>query len=174
MKKALLVIGFGMFLVSPVAFATENTTTSSELIVEDPGILPDSPFYFFKTTFESVQLFFTFGKDKKALLETKLANKRLKEAEKLAEKGKTDLAVKHLENWQRRMNKVISKLEERKDKGENVTNVVEKLESNQTRQQEVLQTVYEKVPESAKEAVLKAQENSRKGLDKAVEKLQNK
>ena len=50
--------------------------------------------------------------------------------------------------------------------------LIEKLEANQLRQQEVLAQVYDKVPESAQEGVLNAMEKSAKGLQNAMENMQ--
>jgi len=140
--------------------------------ITDVGLLPDSPFYFLKTWWEEIQLFFTFDNVKKAEQQTKLATKRVVEAKKLVEKGKTEKAQKHLEKFQARIQKAVEKMEKAKNQGKNVEELVEKLKANNIGQQEVLTEVYEKVPDKAKESILKAMENSTKGLENAIENVQ--
>lgn len=182
MKRSILLILFGLILAfTPIAALLVNAeaidtakTQENELNVEDPGILPDSPFYFFKTVYERIQIFATLNKDKKAMLEMKLANKRLREAQKMADIGKTDQAEKMLQKWQERVDRITQKLEARKAKGEKVENLLEKLKENHLRQQEHMDEIYEKVPENAKDAILKAKERSDRGLENAIEKINSK
>lgn len=56
--------------------------------------------------------------------------------------------------------------------GKDIEALVEKLTENQKRHKEVLQRVYQKAPEQAKDAILKAMENSSKGLENAIERVQ--
>ena len=125
--KKLLSLGLlaALFMVGPVLMkadahtdrdAIELLKEESELVITEPGILPDSPFYFVKTAYENIHVFLTFDKEKRALLETKIANKKLAEAEKMAEKGKTEQAGKMIEMWQKRLDKLIANLERRREK----------------------------------------------------------
>ena len=115
--------------------------------------------------------FFTFDNAKKVELATKLATKRVVEAKKLVEKGKTELAQKHLQKFQNRFQKALEKTEKVKEQGKNVEELVDKLKAHNIRHQKVLAEVYEKVPDQAKESILKAMENSAKGLENAIERV---
>ncbi len=72
---------------------TADTAGSAGVQLADPGILPDSPFYFFDKLFEKIILFFTFSPEKKAQELLEDANERLAEAQVMADDGKQDLAV---------------------------------------------------------------------------------
>jgi len=140
--------------------------------ITDVSILPDSPWYVLKTWWEEVQIFFTFDSVKKAEFHTKLATRRVVEAKKLVEKGKTEFAEQHLWKFRNRLEKALQKTEQAQEKGKNVDELIEKLQANNIRQQEVLSEVYEKVPDSAKEAVLSAMEKSAEGIENSMEKVQ--
>jgi len=59
------------------------------------GVKPGSFFYFFDTTFEKVNLFFTFNPEKKAKKALEYADERLAEIEAVAEE-KTRTGLKRL------------------------------------------------------------------------------
>ena len=65
-----------------------------DLNVEDPGILPDNPFYFFKNWSRSIMSFFTFNPLKKAELSFKFDSELLMEIKKMAEENKDSEAIK--------------------------------------------------------------------------------
>lgn len=148
-----------------------NTNTVAEE-QEDPGTLPDSKFYWLKTWRENIQLFFTFNDVKKAEKQMKFANRRMLELEKLCEKDKCELAQKLASRFEEKIRKTTEKLEEANEKGKDVQSLIEKLEANQERHQEVLLKVYDQVPEEAKEAILQAMENSQKGIENAIANIQ--
>jgi hypothetical protein len=54
----------------------------------DPGITPDSPFYFLDTWGKNISLFFTFGDEAKAEKALRYAEERLSEAQAMASKYK--------------------------------------------------------------------------------------
>ncbi len=168
-KKYFMILFCLLFitLVLPV-----KTTAQAEFLeTYQPTLLPDSPLYFLKTWWENIQLFFTFKEQAKADLYLKLANKRLIEAQKLTEKGKIELAQKILNKFQERMEKAISKLEALKETDKKEI-LIEKLKENLSRQQAVLEKVYDKVAVEAKEAILQAQLKSRQGLENAILRIQ--
>lgn len=170
MKKIILgslIIIFSIFLISGIALA------DTEADMPEAGILPDSKLFTLELWWEDVQRFFTFDDVKKAELETKLAMKRMTEAEKLIEKGKTELAEKNLLRFQNRLEAAYEKAEQANEKGKDVEALLEKLEANSLRHQEVLSEVYEKIPDNAQESILKAMENSAQGLENAMENIQN-
>jgi hypothetical protein len=146
----------------------------AEKIVSDPGTLPGDSFYFIKTWFENIQLFFTFNNEHKAEIEYRFALRRASEAAKLAEQGKVELAKKQLEKFEARLKKVSTRLETAKENGKDVDELVAKLELLQQRQQDVLSGVYAQVPDEAKEAILHAMEQSSEGLKNAIENVQGK
>src|SRR3989344_5057371 len=76
----------------------------------NPGTTPDSPLYFLKTWKESIQTFFTFGLENKAKQYLHLADVRLAEYQKMIDKGKTDIAQKTLDKYERQLYKAIQAL----------------------------------------------------------------
>lgn len=167
----LLFVGL-VFTVIPAYAQDREVVSIGE--VSDPGILPDSPFYFLKGWGRVVRMFFTFDSAKKAELELRFANEDALVIEKLCEKGECELAEKFCEKFQERFQRVIQRTEQAKQKGKDIEVLIEKLKENHLRQQQVLARVLEKAPEQAKEGILKAIENSSIGLENAIENVQGK
>ena len=151
---------------------TTNTTYTDTLdaVIEDPGTLPDSTFYFLKTWGEGIHMFFTFDESKKAELEYKYTLRRYSEIQKLLEKGKTDAAEKQLTKAEQKTERLQKRIETAtQENSGNKDDLVAKLESLQSRHQDVLMSVYDKVSEQAKDSVLRALDNSTQGLQNAID-----
>lgn len=147
---------------------------SQETELPDPGLTPDSPFYFLEIISEEIITFFTFGDIKKAERYVTLAAERLVEAQVIAGKGKPELVEKTLQRYKNQLNNSIIKAEKAQTKGENIEEVMTRVSEVTSRHLEVLAEVYEKVPEQAKPAIENAMEVSLKGYKKAVEVLKEK
>ncbi|MDZ4209875.1 MAG: DUF5667 domain-containing protein, partial [Candidatus Curtissbacteria bacterium] len=128
----------------------------------DPGLTPDSHFYFLKSWKESIQLFFTFGEENKAKQFLHLADVRLAEYQKMIEKGKTEIAQKTLEKYEKQLNHALDKAEQVKEKGKDVEKLKDTISEKILKHQEVLENILEKVPEEAK-----------KGIEKALDAVRN-
>lgn len=151
---------------------TTNTAYTDELdaVLEDPGTLPGSTFYFLKTWGEGIHMFFTFDDSKKAELEYRYTLRRYAEIQKLLEKGKTDLAEKQLTKAEQKTERLQQRIETAtQNSSGNKDDLVAKLESLQSRHQDVLMSVYDKVPEQAQESILRALENSTQGIQNAID-----
>jgi len=184
MMKKMLIVSAVMFVSlggmalaqegseSSVASVTANVNSTTIDQITDPGLLPDSQFYFLKSWWEDIELAFTFNEVKKAELLDKFASRRLIEIQKLLEKGEDSLAEQHMEKFRNRVEKLQQQVEKAQNKGKDVDALIEKLEANSLRQQEVLAEVYENVPEQAQEAILQAMEHSAEGLQNAIDKVQ--
>ncbi len=135
----------------------------------DPGILPDSNFYFLKTWKESIQIFFTFGAENKVKQFLHLAEVRLAEYQKMIEKGKTEIAQKTLDKYEKQLNHALAKAEEAKEKGKDVEKLKEAISEKIIKHQEVLIEVLNKVPEEAKKGIENAIEMSQKGFENAIQ-----
>lgn len=177
-NKKLLIISFSFLFVGLVFTRINIHAQNQEVVsigeVSNPGILPDSPFYFLKDWGRRIRMFFTFDSVKKAELELKFVNEDVLIIRNLCDKGKCALAEKLSEKFQERYQKVIQRTKEAKQEGKNVEVLVEKLKENHLRQQQVLADVLEKAPEQAKEGILKAVENSAFGLENAIENVQGR
>ncbi len=159
--------------------ANTNTAGDSLLedqlnaLLEDPGTLPDNPLFVVKRWWEDVQLFFTFNNEKKAELEQTLALKRIAEAEKLIEKGKVDLAERHLQRYEQHMERFQERIQTlQQNQSDKADELLNRFEMIQGHQQEVLQRVYDQVPEQGKAGIMNAIEQSAKGVQNAIEHVQ--
>ena len=134
------------------------------------GIKPDSIFYFFDTTFEKIGLFFIFDSEKKAEKALEHAEERLAEAQESAKENKPKAVEKAIYNYEKKISFATEKSKEIKDevKAEELLN---KVSESTARHQEILISVLEKVPEGAREAILKAIEVSKRGHEKALEQI---
>src|SRR3989338_10854438 len=111
MKKIIFSLVATVFLLGAQNVLAEEIVPTSGV-----GTLPDSPFYIFKTLKESIQTFFTFGEENKAKQFLHLADVRLAEYQKMQEKGKTELAQKVLDKYEKQLGKAVAKVEELKNK----------------------------------------------------------
>ena len=161
---SLLITSALLFSLGPVVLAQETE-------FPDPGLTPDSPFYFLETIIEEIGTFFTFGDLKKAERYATLAAERLVEAKAVVEKGKPELVEKTLERYEMQLQNSIARAEKAQAKGKNTEKVMAMVGKATSKHLEVLAEVYEKVPEEAKPAVENAMEASLKGHEKAVESL---
>ncbi len=157
MKKILFSLIVLSFLIGAVNVWAQNDNLSSA------GITPDGPFYFLKTWQETIQTFFTFGAENKAKQFLHLADVRLAEYQKMIEKGKTEIAQKTLEKYEKQLNRAIQKIEELDSKGVDVKGLSEKLSTTTLKHIDVLKENLLKVPESGKEGIEKALDVIRKG-----------
>ncbi len=135
----------------------------------EPGMLPDSPFYFLKSWSEGIGTFFTFGEIKKAERFLNLSGKRLAEAKALAEKDNTEDASRAIERYEEQLERALQRAERGKEKGLDTDEVLERISEAILKHQGVLADVYEKVPEEARAGIERAMENSMRGHEEALE-----
>ncbi|MDO8559362.1 MAG: DUF5667 domain-containing protein [bacterium] len=105
----------------PAAIASEETITTEDLGITNPGILPTSRFYFFKEIGRGLQGIFTFNPVAKAELELKITNEKAAEIKKITETQpeKIEAIQKALENYQKNQENLRSKLENLKETSQN-------------------------------------------------------
>ena len=135
----------------------------------NPGLTPNSPFYFLDTTWKKVNLFFTFSPEKKAGKAFQFAEERLAEANVMAEKNKTKALASANQGYQEFLGLANQKTKEAKEQGKDVEELAVLITEKTLKHQEILAGVFEKVPEEAKTAIQNAIEISRKGSETAVE-----
>lgn len=157
MKKNIVGIVILSLLASvPIVALAKNASSS------DSGLTPDSQFYFLKIWKENIQTFFIFNAEQKARQYLHLADVRMAEYEKMLEKGKTELAQKTLDKYEKQLSRAIQKVEELKNKGMDVKNVSEKVATTTAKHIAVLERNLQKVPESAKKGLERALENAKR------------
>lgn len=176
MSKKLLAIIAGLLLIgvaltaAPVYAQEEEGVAIGE--VNDPGTLPDSPFYFMKTWGRAVSSFFAFNYRERAELALRFANEDALAINALCENGQYELAERHCERFQEQFQRAIQWIERAQGEGRDIEELVEKLKANHLRQQQVLAGLVETVPQQAQEGILNAMVNSSFGLQNAVGKIQ--
>jgi len=136
----------------------------------NPGVKPNSPFYFFDTLSEKVVLFFTFNPEKKAEKALGYANERLAEVEASTEEKDSRAVETALTGYKESLSLASEKSKEIKDSviAENLFNEIASTTSNN---EKVLVAVFNKVPEEAKQAITQAIEASRKGQEEAHKQI---
>ncbi|MEK7635691.1 MAG: hypothetical protein AAB405_01215 [Patescibacteria group bacterium] len=91
------------------------------------------------------------------------------EYQKMIEKGKADIAEKTLAKYQNQLNRALAKTEEIKQKGKDIKDLSQQIETAASKHLEVLRENLEKVPETAKKGIENAIENSKKGIERVLE-----
>lgn len=162
MRKVILPIVILSLLFGVISFAQETG-------LPNPGLTPDSPFYFFDTLGKKISLFFTFDPVKKAQKAVHYAEERIAEAKVMAEKNKPDATERANQNYREFLELANKKTQEAKEKGKDVEELATSITEKTLKHQEVLIEIFEKVPDEAKTAIQKAIEVSRKGSEQAVQ-----
>ena len=157
-------------LAIPVAvFAQEEETVDPMLISTleqevDVPIAPDSPFYFFTSVIEGIDLLLTFDEDVKLDKELLFAERRVAEMDMVAAEGDTELLdklqakyEKHIQNAE----KIAAKNQEKEQE------MVQKIVEAQEKHVRQLQDVADKVPLNAKESIDRVIEDTQNKFDNA-------
>lgn len=139
MKTLLLSLFFVQFLCAGVALAHETevaheepettveavvaaeTVTNADLGVQDPGVLPSSPLYFFKEIGRGLQRALTFNAVAKTELELQVTSEKAAEAKKVAEQNPDDEKgiERALLNYKQAQERLRSRLERLAETSEN-------------------------------------------------------
>lgn len=164
MKKWKIYLILAVFASFPIVVFAE----------EGAGILPTSSFYFLDNLGEWAKIhIFTWSKEGKVKLMIRYMEEKQKEFKKVLEEGKDiEESAEALAREGEYIEDTSEKINELKEKGRDVSFLVEKLQSNLNRQQENLKRVYGQVPDEAKEAIKKVMEKSGSGLENAIQMIQ--
>lgn len=161
--------------------ASAHTASSSSLNdifntlgVPEPTLLPDSTFYFLKDWGRGINLFFTFNSAKKAELETRFADEKLAELEKLAaEKPNEKNALdKAMQNYLDAKNDLQKRLEALKGQHNNIDPLLQKI-ADQTLEHEKLFTDLKDIvgEDNLKEATKEINDTAKKAMELNAEKF---
>lgn len=146
-------------------FAQGATSEGEPALPELTGLLPDNPLYFLKTFRERLGFFFVFDPLRKEELRLRLAEERVAEYQGLVRKGKIRQALASLAQQQVLLNEVESKIEEFKEKGQDISELARRMEEQVARHEMVMEQVLGQVPEEARPAIEKAITNYQKHMD---------
>jgi len=144
-----ILVGF-LILAAPVA------AESLETLSTDPGITPDSPLYGLDRAMERVRLMIATDALSKAKVRFEFAQERLAEAQAMSDKNKTKEAEDALVDYETELNETGNEMSKAVALGKNITALTEHVLAMRSKHIAVLQRVYDKVPESAKPAIMNA------------------
>ncbi len=149
-----------------------------DLEVEDPRLLPDSPFYFLKNWARGIRSFFAFNPLSKAELKMRFANEKLMEVKKLIERKRNpEIIRKAAENYQKEIERIRSEAEKIREKARENPRVEEFLDKfihQQTLHQKLLQRLENQVPEQAFEKIKEAREQHLARFQDVMLKLEDR
>ena len=144
-KKALLLILVNCLLLHSSILLTQNEVLAA--VEATPGavavhLLPDNPLYFLKTIKEKVQLLVTRSTSGQADLLLTFSQKRLVEAQKVAEKGKVHISEKLLAAFGKDIETAQEKIKEAREKGEETRDLFLKLQKVVAYQKEMTDNLH--------------------------------
>lgn len=164
-NKYSVVVFLLVALVAPAASAQETN-------LPNPGITPDSPFYFLDKWGESFGRLFAFGNKANAAKQSKYAEERLAEAKQMAEEGKQKEVQEAINGYGNLISDAAAELSEAAKDGKNIEDELTNLVTKATlTHQTVLAEVYQKVPEQAQPGIQQAMTKSLKGQNAALNSL---
>lgn len=153
------IIYLAVFGIATLASAHGPDTAPAHqtLGISEPGVLPDSPFYFLKNVFRGIEMLLTFDAVKKAELELRFADEKLVEAVKVAEKSADEKAREHaLQNYLESHRRLEERLASLKDKNKNVDKLLEKLADRIVKHSEIFEDFGDEFTEETEREVDKA------------------
>ncbi len=160
-KKVLFSVTILSFLAFPALAQEED--------LPEPGLLPDSPFYFLKSWTEDIGTFFVFDDAKKAERLAELAQKRIAEAKALAKKGKPEKAEIALERYEKHIEKSVERVERIKERNqERAAQIAEKIALQTENDFDILEDNLNEAPEKIRKAILELRESTTENQVKAI------
>jgi len=168
-RKYMPILVSGLIIAS-LLFSGSAYAQDEELQLPNPGITPDSPFYFVDILGKNIGLFFAFGPDAKAKKAIQYAEERLAETQAMAAKNKSREVERAAHGYDKFVTMAAEKAGEARQRGtsDNISEIVALATS---RHLSVLDRVKDTVPKQAKEAIAKAKEASMNGMENALRAL---
>lgn len=161
----------GKVLAEATPSAVASVATPSADLAKVGFFLPGHRFYFVVPLVERVKEIFTFNPQKREDLRLRHAERRLSEAKALLERGESLLARDTIMRYEDSIDRLERRVEEARETGRDIEELVEKLEERAALHNLVLEEVLVKAPKEAEEALLRAIEVSQRGLDTAADAL---
>lgn len=154
-----------LILVLSVAIAP-----TPALAQTNTGPTPGSFWYGIATTFENINLFFTFNAEKKTEKALTYAERRLMQAKTAADSQNAEAIEIALADYETKVN-LASESSKKIRNNERAEKLLTSIADNVIKHQETLSEVLEKVPEEAREAIAKAIEVSKRGQEEATRQI---
>lgn len=161
MKKLRLIAVTALAL--PVLVFGQTATTS----LPNPGLTPDSPFYFLNRVSEALQEFFTFNPEAKARLELQFAAERIAEIKAMLEaRGATAPGIDTAkEMLNRNLARAAERVTSEKENGRDVSELAKEVSEKITEQKLTLSGVFGEHNRKLTEAEKDAREELKKADD---------
>ena len=156
-----------------ISLLFSGTAYAQEEELPDPGVTPDSPFYFFDNWGKKIGMFFAFGPEAKAQKALEYAEERLAEARAMAIRNKIREMEQAANGYDEFLAVVIERAEEARQRGAS-DNISEKVALATKKHLDVLDRVKETIPkqtEESREAIVQAREASINGQQNALRVL---
>jgi hypothetical protein len=154
----------GSLLISTPVFAQDEP-------LPDPGITPDSPFYFLDNFGKNLGLLFAFGPDAKAKKALEYAEERLAEAQAMATQNKSQALERAAAGYDKFLLMASAKAEEARQQGipEDLSERVALATSKHVSVLDAVADAFpETVPEQARQAISRAKDAAMKGMESAL------
>lgn len=146
--------------------------------VEEPKLLPDSPFYFLKDWGRGIKLFFTFNQVEKIKLREKFTNEKILELKKMVEENKNGEKIKKAaEKYQEEVEKmkaVADKITKKAEDNPKLDKFLDKFTQHQLLHQRILEKLEEQVKPEVLEKIKEAREKHLEKFQEVMLKLGDK
>lgn len=143
--------------------------SSGVTVAASQKAIPGDALYPVKKVTENVRVATAFSKQDKAKIHLAIAEEKVKEIEKLEEKGKTDKIAEAAQELEESQEEALELTQDIKSEGQNVDELVELLEVQSGKQQIVLTRISNNIPQQINESLAKSLEQFREQLKVIVE-----
>ncbi|MCH7883102.1 hypothetical protein IIA95_01650 [Patescibacteria group bacterium] len=167
MKHTIIIYSLALFLL--ISSAGWAGAQDKGVALPDPGLLPDSPFYFLKRIFEEAGTLFVFSREARLDRFIALSERRLAEVRALFDKEKTERALTALDRYGRARTRVENQFRRVEERGDDTKDLAKKVEESIAKHVVVLEEVLKRAPEAATEGLRRAIESSTKVITKMRE-----
>lgn len=155
-------------IASALVLAILALAGTGGVVIASDAATPGDALYSVDQAVERVRLAVANSPEAQAQIHAELAQERIEEAVQLSQQNREQHMVQALNRYQEHLQNAQQNAQEAQNQGKDVDEVLALLSENAARQQEVLSDVYERVPEEAKEAILKAMNVSQRGFTEAT------
>jgi hypothetical protein len=167
-QKIFRITLIGCLLITSLLFSGTACAQDEEL--PDPGITPDSPFYFFDNLGKKIGLLFTFGPEAKAKKALQYAEERLAEAQVMAVRNRVREMTQAANDYDGFMSMVKQRAEEARQQGVS-DNISERVALATSKHLSILDKIKDQAPEEAGEAIIQVRTKSMNGQINALRTL---
>jgi hypothetical protein len=158
----------GLLIIAALILAIQTASAQAQL--PDPGTLPDSPFYGLKRFFEGIGTAFTFDQGTRATRALELAELRLAEARAMTSAGKPEFVQSLARDYANEIENSSAAIDSIENPERKIM-ASEKVAVATLHHLDVLESVYDQVPEQARSALAAAKDKSMEGNIKSLKAL---